>query len=90
MEPAERSTREMDREAKEPSLCSTLRRWDRSGLTQAGTLLLALLGMLDDGVMIGFAEEIGSVFLPTEGTGEALMMAAGDIAKVVFRVAPRK
>lgn len=81
--PAERETRDTAREAKEPGVCSTQRRRERSGWTQAG--MRGDLGAETErekgveGVVIGFVEEMGSALVGSDGRGAAEVIAAGDM-----------
>lgn len=81
--PAGRETRDTAREAKEPGVCSTRRRRERSGWTQAG--MRGDLGVeierekVVEGVMIGFVEEMGSALVGKDGRGGAEVIAAGDM-----------
>ena len=81
--PAGRETRDTAREAKEPGVCSTRRRCERSGWTQAG--MRGDLGAeterekVVEGVMIGFVEEMGSVLVGNDGRGAAEVISAGDM-----------
>lgn len=78
--PAGRETSEMERLAKEPGRCSTRRRRVRSGWTQAG---IWVLGVVDEGVMMGFADDFtdDDVF-PFDDGGGVEVIAAGDIVGV--------
>lgn len=81
--PAEREMRYTTREAKEPGVCSTRRRCERSGWTQAG--MRGDLGVeierekVVEGVMIGFVEEMGSALVGNDGRGGAEVIVAGDM-----------
>jgi len=81
--PAGRETRDTAREAKGLGVCSTRRRRERSGWTQAG--MRWDLGVeierekVVEGVMIGFVEEMGSALVGNDGRGAAEVIAAGDM-----------
>lgn len=60
---AGRLTRETERLAKEPGLCSTLRRRVRSGCTQAGIWELEV-DEVDEGVMMALVEDLRGWGLP--------------------------
>lgn len=64
---------------KEPGKCSTRRRRERSGFTHAGIESLEVAGRIEEGVMIGLAEDIKGTLFPLEVGGAGLTMAAGDI-----------
>ena len=81
--PAGRETRDTAREAKEPGVCSTRRRRERSGWAQAG--MRGDLGTEAErekgveGVVIVFVEEMGSALVGNDGRGAAEVIAAGDM-----------
>lgn len=77
--PAGSETRETERLAKEPGLCSTLRRRVRSGVTQAGTSVVDVEGGREEGEMIGLMEDFREESLVAEGAGGVEVMAAGDM-----------
>jgi hypothetical protein len=76
IEPAGRSTREMERLANEPGLRSTRRRRVRSGLTQAGIVELETLGRMVGGVVVDL-EDFWAPFEVDVGVG--VMAAGGDM-----------
>lgn len=82
--PAGRDTRDTAREAKEPGMCSTRRRRERSGWTQAGTRgdlgVVTAREEVVEGAIIGLVEEMRSVLLGKDGRGVAEVIAAGDMA----------
>lgn len=86
--PAGRETRDTAREAKEPGVCSTRRRRERSGWAQAG--IRGDLGAetereeVVEGVMIGFVEEMGLALAGNDGSGTAEVIAAGDMLVLSF------
>ena len=81
--PAGRETRDTAREAKEPGVCSTRRRRERSGWTHAG--MRGDLGAetereeVVEGVMIGFVEEMGLALVGDDDRGAAEVIAASDM-----------
>jgi hypothetical protein len=77
MAPAGRETRETERLAKEPGLCSMRRRRVRSGWTQAGMVELGVLGRTVGGVVV--LEAFVGCSLPFEVGGGVEDTAAGDM-----------
>jgi hypothetical protein len=77
MAPAGRDTRETERLAKEPGLCSMRRRRVRSGWTQAGMVELGVLGRTVGGVVV--LEDFVVCGLPFEAGGGVEDTAAGDM-----------
>lgn len=82
MECGGRETSEMEREAKEPGLCSTRRRRVRSGRTQAGISLAGVGGKTVGGAVV---EDLTAfcVPLPLGARGGVEVVAAGGDMVIV-------
>lgn len=80
MAPAGSVTRDTEREAKDPGLCSTRRRRERSGCTHAG-IFWESEDVDEDGVMMALVEDFkAEVDFPLGTCGGAdEVMAAGDM-----------
>lgn len=73
--PGGRLTRETEREVKAPGLCSTRRRRERSGLTQAGICEVTV----EEGVVTGLVDDFPFVWGVVVGGGVEVT-APGDMA----------
>lgn len=74
--PGGRLTSEIEREVKEPGLCSTRRRRERSGCTQAGICEAAV----EEGVITGLVDDFPFVWGVVLVGGGVEVTAAGDMA----------